>query len=165
MSDAIQFIVHEQPVLRSESDYIARIALGPFGFEGQFEQVWLRRVRTGEGMLCCVPFRAYGVGLRDTVRISADGSTVVEVVRRSGNRAIRALLTAKSTPKQMRATAAGIEERIVQLGLLSEWSGDRHVAIDVPADADPSMIVGYLDESELAGGLRWEWNDAERFGI
>ena len=164
MPDVTNFIVHDAPALRGESNYIARIDLAPFEFEGQIEQVWLQRTgEDGEAMLCCIPFRAYGLALRDIVRISAE-STVIELVKPSGNRALRALL-AEAGAEQIRIVKAEIDARISRAGLLVEWSGDRHVAIDVPHGADAESIMDYFDIQEDAARLYWEWSDVTRFRI
>lgn len=155
------FIVHDEPVLRGESDYIARIFLAPFGFEDQMEQVWLRRLGGNDALLCCIPFRAYGLALRDTVRLSAE-STVIELVRPSGNRALRALIV-ETGAEQLRMIRADVDARISRAGLLFEWSGDRHVAIDVPPDSDAESIMDYFDIEEDADRLHWEWSDVAPF--
>jgi hypothetical protein len=157
----VNFIVHDDPVLRGESDYIARISLAPFGFEDQIEQVWLRRLGDGNAVLCCIPFRAYGLALRDTVGLSAD-TTVVELVRPSGNRALRALI-AEVSAEQRRMIRAEVDAQISRAGLLCEWSGDRHVAIDVPPDSDAESIMDYFDTEEDADRLHWEWSDVAPF--
>jgi uncharacterized protein DUF4265 len=164
MPAVMNFIVHDAPALRGASNYVARIDLAPFGFDGQIEQVWLQRTGDDcEAMLCCIPFRAYGLALRDRVRISAD-STVIELVRRSGNRAMRALL-ADLGAEQIRTVKAEIDARITRAGLLFEWSGGRHVAIDVPPGANADSIMDYFDIQEDADRLHWEWSDVARFGI
>jgi hypothetical protein len=157
----VTFIVHDEPVLRGESDYIARIFLAPFGFEDQMEQVWLRRLGGNDALLCCIPFRAYGLALRDTVRLSAE-STVIELVRPSGNRALRALIV-ETGAEQLRMIRADVDARISRAGLLFEWSGDRHVAIDVPPDSDAESIMDYFDIEEDADRLHWEWSDVAPF--
>jgi hypothetical protein len=158
---ALTFIVHHEPALRGESNYIARIDLAPFGFEGQVEQVWLRQTAGGEAMLCCIPFRAYGLALRDTVRISA-ADHVIERVRPSGNRTLRALL-AEAGADELKTIPAEIDARISRSGLLPEWSGDRHVAIDVPAGANAEALIDYFEVQEAANHLRWEWSDVDGF--
>ncbi|MEV4260228.1 hypothetical protein [Kribbella sp. NPDC049584] len=100
--DALSFIVHPEPALRSECNYIARIGLAPFEFDGQVEQVWLSKTTGGDAMLCCIPFRAYGLGLRDTVRISAE-DYVIALVKPSRNRALRAL-SVEATAEQIKTT-------------------------------------------------------------
>ena len=158
----MNFIVHDAPALRGESNYLARIDLAPFEFEGQIEQVWLQRTGDdGEAMLCCIPFRAYGLALRDTVRISAE-DYVIELVKPSGNRALRALFV-EAAAEQIKTIKAEIDARISQSGLLFEWSGDRHVAIDVPAGADAESLIDYFESEEAANRLQWEWSDVESF--
>ncbi|RZU18782.1 uncharacterized protein DUF4265 [Kribbella rubisoli] len=162
--DAISFIVHDEPALRGESNYIARIDLAPFEFEGQVEQVWLRRIGDdGEAVLCCIPFRAYGLALRDTVRLSAE-SAVIELVNPSGSRALRALI-AELDAGEIRVVKAEIDARVSRAGLLFEWSGDRHVAIDVPLGADAEAIMDYFDGEEAADRLYWEWSDVASFRV
>ncbi|WP_410791680.1 DUF4265 domain-containing protein [Kribbella sp. C-35] len=122
----MKFIVHHEPALRADSNYIARIALAPFGFDGEAEQVWLRRTAHGVGTMCCIPFRAYGVALGDTVHISPDGATVTQVVARSGRRVLRALVVEPDPA----GAAAELEEHIARAGLrirIERWPacGDR----------------------------------------
>jgi hypothetical protein len=157
----MKFIVHDEPALRADSNYIAQIALSPFGLADEIEQVWLHRTGDGTATLCCIPFRAYGLALGDTVRISADGSTVAGVVARSGRRVLRALFVG---PDLMRPVAE-LENHLVEAGLCCEWSGDRHVAIDVPSGVEPSAVLDHLDAVEADGKVHWEWADVEPFAV
>lgn len=159
----VTFIVHDEPALRSESNYIARVDLTPFELEGQIEQVWLRRVDGDQAVLCCVPFRVYGLALRDTVRLSAE-NVVVGLVRRSGNRALRALLL-EAAPDVLGDLGAQIDALSSLAGLLYEWSGDRHVAIDVPPGGDAEALMDLFDVEEEAGRLVWEWADVASFRV
>ncbi|MFI5714181.1 DUF4265 domain-containing protein [Kribbella sp. NPDC051620] len=161
----MKFIAHDKPVLRGESNYIARISLSPFGLSEVFEQVWLGEVRDGEGELCCIPFRAYGISLRDRVRLSADGANVVEVVERSGRRVLRVFLDVQLGPEASRGQEAEITLRVKAAGLLSEWCGARHVAVDVAGGEEPVSLLAYLEEGERRGRLRWEWGDALSFAV
>lgn len=101
--------------------------------------------------------------MRDVVRISPDGSTAVEVVERSGSRVLRAFLVPELYVEQVRPEIAGIGAIAGGLNLLSEWSGGRHVAIDVPDGADPAALLDYLEAGERDGRLDWEWGDAVSF--
>lgn len=164
MSD-ISFIVHDEPALRSESNYVARIDLAPFDLPDSVEQVWLRLAEGDLAEVCCIPFRAYGVSLHDIVRISPDGSTVIELMQHSGRRVLRVLLAPELSPDQNRLEVVEINRRIRDLGLMSEWSGDRHAAIDVPSDAMSADLVDYFEVGEQAGRMYWEWNDAIHFTV
>jgi hypothetical protein len=159
----MKFIVHESPALRGDSNYIARIDLTPFGFAGLFEQVWLHRKVGGTCEMCCIPFRAYGVALKDKVRTSPDGSLVVEVVERSGRRVLRALLISDQDSAQMHEVAERISFLVNSIGLLYEWSGDRHIAVDVPPGAEIGELLDVFMEEECNGRLRWEWADVAPF--
>jgi hypothetical protein len=159
----MKFIVHENPVLRAESNYIARIDLAPFGFPDLLEQVWLRQESDRSYYLCCIPFRAYGLALRDKVRLTRDGAQVSELVERSGHRALRVLLMPDQS--RMHRSADRIEAQARALGLLYEWSGDRHIAIDVPAGAEVGRLIDVVVEEEREAGALWEWADAEPFRV
>lgn len=159
----VTFIGHEEPALRTDSNYIARIDLAPFELAGQIEQVWLRRAGEDQAVLCCVPFRAYGLALRDTVRLSAE-NMVIGLVRRSGNRVLRALLL-EAAPDVLGELGARIDALNSLAGLLYEWSGDRHVAIDVPPGGDAEALMDLFDVEEEAGRLVWEWADVVSFRV
>ncbi|TDD41315.1 DUF4265 domain-containing protein [Kribbella antibiotica] len=151
-------LVHAEPVRRSAADWIARIALEPFGFDGQWEQVWLRRREGDLAELCCIPLLAYGVALGDVVRLSGDGSTVLGVVERSGRHVFRALLTVERT-EEVAEIRAEIEAMCARAGLLLEWTDGRFVGIDIPPDADVSGLAGLVE----ARRLEWEWSSTLPF--
>lgn len=156
----MKFIVHESPVRRGDSDYIARADLSPFGLEGEVEQLWLKRLEDGSLELCCIPFRAYGISLGDIVSLSEDGTTVARLVRKSGRRVLRVFLL--ETP-DFSSMARQFDAEISRLGLLSEWSGDRHAAIDVPIGADVASLIGLFERGEAESRAFWEWADAVSF--
>jgi len=156
----MKFIVHENPALRSKSNYIARVELSPFEFGGEVEQLWLERLDDGSFELCCIPFRAYGLALGDLVSVSEDGTTVTGVICGSGRRVLRVLLV----PGEAIQTAVNeIKREVEKANLISEWSGDRHVAVDVPPMADISSLIGAVERGEAESVMFWEWGDATSF--
>ncbi len=156
----MKFIVHESPARRSKSNYIARVDLSPFGFDGEMEQLWLERLDGESFELCCIPFRVYGMALGDLVSVSGDGTTVTGVIRRSGGRVLRVLLV---PGEALKAGSNEIKREVEKLGLISEWSGDRHVAVDVPSVADISSLIGVVERGEAESIMFWEWGDATSF--
>lgn len=152
-----RYIVHDRPVWRGDQNYIATADLAPFGFEGDFEQLWLRS--SGDGLVvACIPFRVYGLALGDTVELGADDCLKL-VSARSGRRVLRVLFAESALE-----AAARLRDFIAEK-LLSEWSGERHVAIDFPGGrlhiADE---IGKVILQELDGGLAfWEWGDSRPF--
>ena len=156
----MKFIVHEDPARRNEANYIARVDLSPFGFDGEVEQVWLRSLGDGSFELCCIPFRAYGMALGDVVTVSEGEATVTSVIRGSGNRVLRVLLAPDSAAQ---VSASEVKREIDDSGLINEWSGDRHVAIDVPPLVDVSALIGLLVRGEKDSLMFWEWGDALNF--
>lgn len=156
----MKFIVHESPVRQGDSDYIARADLAPFGFEGEAEQFWLKRLEDGSFEMCCIPFRAYGISLGDIVTLSPDGAEIARLVRKSGRKVLRVFLL--ETPDVL-SVAREFDAEVSRLGLLGEWSGDRHAAIDVPVGAEVAGLIGLLEREEAASRAFWEWADAVPF--
>ncbi|MGS2590056.1 DUF4265 domain-containing protein [Streptomyces hebeiensis] len=156
----MKFIVHDNPVHRGKSNYIARVDLTPFGLDGEVEQLWLQQLEDGSFEVCCIPFRVYGMSLGDIVSLSPDGVMVARLVRKSGRRALRVLLMPTADSSNV---ASGIEAEVSRLDLLSEWSGDRHVAIDVPIGSDVATLISLLEREEAESRVFWEWGDAVSF--
>ena len=92
------------------------------------------------------------------------GSIVVELLRHSGNRALRALI-ADVGAEQILTIKTEVDALVSRADLLFEWSGDRHVAIDVPPGGDAESILDYFAIEEDAGRLNWEWSDIVPFRI
>ncbi|MEU2834946.1 DUF4265 domain-containing protein [Streptomyces lavendulae] len=156
------FIVHDDPVGRGQRNYIAHADLAPFGLDGQMEQLWLEPLNDGTYSIACIPFRTYGLALGDQVRLSEDDE-VSEVVGLSSHRVLRMLLMPDSVPEWLGETTDRIKAEIDAAGLLSEWSGDRHVAVDMPAPANPSKLFEVMEREVSAGRAFWEWADAMPF--
>lgn len=156
----MKFIVHECPVRRGESDYIARADLAPFGLDGEAEQLWLKSLEDGSFEMCCIPFRTYGISLGDVVALSLDGTKIARLVRKSGRKVLRVFLL--EAPDVL-SVAREFDAEVSRLGLLSEWSGGRHAAVDVPVGADVASLIGLLEREEAASRAFWEWADAVSF--
>ncbi|KAA2252388.1 DUF4265 domain-containing protein [Solihabitans fulvus] len=159
----MNFVIHENPVLRSRSNYIARADLTPFGFGGQVEQLWLMQCEDDSFELCCIPFRVYGMSLNDRVRLSDDGSLIAGLVAKSGRRVLRVLLTSEAGQLELTEGISRIKSEVTSSGLLNEWSGDRHIAIDVPAMVDVTALMQVIEREEEAGVAFWEWGDSLPF--
>ena len=81
----MQYIVHEDPVGRAESNYIAQADLTPFDLDGQIEQLWLQPEEDGSYAVACIPFMTYGLALGGPVRLSPE-ARVVEVASTDAER-------------------------------------------------------------------------------
>ncbi|WP_190076188.1 DUF4265 domain-containing protein [Streptomyces morookaense] len=136
--------------------------LEPFGFPNTLEQLWLRELPGEVFEVSCIPFRSYGLALGDVVGLR-EGKLVASVKARSGRRVFHVFFTEPRPPEGGIDSRALLREAIASEGFLSEWSGDRHIAIDVPADADPSGIYRAVEEEVHRGTAYWEWADAEPF--
>ena len=157
----MQFIVHEDPVGRAATNYIARADLAPFGLDGQVEQLWLTVVNDGSYQVACIPFSTYGLALGDTVLLHDD--YIINVVGTSRHRVLRLLFTPDLPLGELQRTAEAIRTEITAAGLLSEWNGDRFVAVDVPPNAAPSQLFAAMETAVSAGHAFWQWADAMPF--
>ncbi|WP_331765705.1 DUF4265 domain-containing protein [Embleya sp. NBC_00896] len=155
----MQFIVHEHPVGRGATNYIARADLGPFGLDGRVEQLWLTALNDGSYEVACIPFFTYGLGLGDTVLLN-ENDYVGEVVGTSWHRVLRILITPDLPSADLEKAVAEVKAEIVAAGLLSEWSGDRFAAVDVPPGDEPSKLFAVTETTVTAGVAFWEWADA-----
>ncbi|MEU1482822.1 DUF4265 domain-containing protein [Streptomyces sp. NPDC005752] len=157
-----KFIVHDDPVGRAASNHIAHADLAPFGLDGEVEQLWLRPLGDGTFSISCIPFRTYGLALGDRVLLSVDDE-ISEVVETSRHRVLRMLLMPGPEPTRLVEASARIRREIDAAGLLSEWSGDRHVAVDVPPRAAPTELFKVMEREAAEAGAFWEWADAMPF--
>ncbi|MFK4109421.1 DUF4265 domain-containing protein [Streptomyces sp. NPDC002176] len=158
--DGVTYVSHEGPVWRGESNFMAMVDLAPFDLPGMREQLWLReRDEGGAYEVCCIPFYAYGLALGDVVG-TGESHDVDRVIRKSGRRAVRVLFTEPRPPVDDRSV---LRAAVESADLLSEWNGDRMVAIDLP---DGSLSRPILDsiQGEVEGGTAfWEWSDSMEF--
>lgn len=158
----MRYITHEAPVGRAASNYIAMVDLAPFGFADQCEQVWLSEPAGGVARLACLPFRVYGLARYDVVGLDPAGQRVVELIEPSGHRLLRVLLAATGEPGTARLREA-VVAAVTGLGLAMEWSGERHVAVDMPPGSSVGPLEPLLRPHLTAGTVQWEWADAEPF--
>ncbi|MGW5231194.1 DUF4265 domain-containing protein [Streptomyces nodosus] len=131
------------------------------GLDGQIEQLWLKPLNDGTFSIACIPLRVYGLALGDRVLLSEDDE-VNEVVGLSWHRVLRMLMP-NPDPKRLIEATARIKHEIDSVGLLSEWSGDRHVAIDVPPQTTPSQLFDVMQREVAEARAFWEWADAMPF--
>lgn len=156
------YIVHDDPAILTDRQRIAMVDLAPFGFPEQLEQVWLGHRDDGLFVMQCIPFRVYGLSLFDVVRID-EQDMLVEVVSSGGHRTLRALLVPGLSDTELTTLADRVNTLAQHEGFVLEWSGNRHVAVNVPGDRDPGSLVGFLGKQHAAGKLYWEWSDVKEF--
>ncbi|WKX09794.1 DUF4265 domain-containing protein [Streptomyces sp. NL15-2K] len=156
------YIVHDDPAILSDRQRIAMVDLAPFGFPDQLEQIWLGHRDDGLFVMQCIPFRIYGLSLFDVVRID-ENDTLTEVVSSGGHRTMRALIVPGLTDAEVVALADRVNSLAQREGFGREWSGDRHVAVNIPEGGDPGPLVALMSEQRAAGKLFWEWSDMKPF--
>ncbi|MFI0967654.1 DUF4265 domain-containing protein [Streptomyces sp. NPDC021080] len=158
----MRYIVHEDPVGRAESNYIAQADLAPFDLDGKIEQLCLLPEEDGTYAVACIPFMTYGLALGDRVRLSP-AARVVDVAQPSGHRVLRTLLRPSPDAERLGRSIGLIKDSIKESGLLSEWLGEQFVALDIPPGTDVSPLFALLQREVDEAGAFWEWADAMPF--
>ncbi|MFF4535538.1 DUF4265 domain-containing protein [Streptomyces aureus] len=156
--DGVTYTSHDDPVHRTASGHLARVDLAPFDLEKSIEQLWLSKAEGGYEV-CCIPFWAYGLALGDVVAVS-DNGYISGIVRKSGRRVLRVLFL---EPRPSMDSRVPLRSVLESAGLLSEWNGDRHVAIDVPDESAMRQVYDVLNPEIQNGTAFWEWADARDF--
>ncbi|MFK0106415.1 DUF4265 domain-containing protein [Streptomyces sp. NPDC091217] len=160
MIDGITYVSHEEPAWRGSGHYMAMVDLAVFDLPGMREQIWLRETGVaGEYEVCCIPFYAYGMALGDVVGKSA-ADMIGQSIRKSGRRALRVLFTA---PRPLNDSRSALRAALDSVGLLSEWNGDRQVAIDVPDMTVIQPVVDAIQAEILGKTAFWEWSDSKHY--
>lgn len=158
------YIVHEAPVGRSSSNYLAMVDLAPYGFAGSLEQIWLRPLEGNGYGVSCIPFRVYGLALNDVVILDPEGGkNIIEVLSPSGHRVFRVFLAPSLSVSELYEMRNLITFSTIEDALKSEWSGDRHVAIDVPLGREVGRVWPAIENAAAEEKLYWEWGDVEAF--
>ena len=155
------YILHDEPALAAERQHSALADLAPFGLDDEYEQLWLGDLGDGTFELRCIPFRVYGLSLRDRVTV-ADG-LVTGLAEPAGHRTLRALIVPDPPGASLEEVRDGFIRFAREEDLLIEWSGDRHVAIDFPPGRKPASLSELLLENQRAGNIAWEWSAGQPF--
>lgn len=116
------------------------------------EVVWSKHLGNGLYQLENIPFTE-AFNLHDVVRCEErpdELPTVVEVVRRSGNRTLRVAFQ-KEVPAE---TAVQIVSELMKRKVFFEKAGERHFMFNIEPDTDYETMKDYLRSKE-AEGLLW----------
>ncbi len=157
----VNYIVH--PVGRGANNHLVMVDIERFCFTGEFEKLWLDYDQDGNFRLACLPFRVYGLALRDQVALNANKTTVTRLAQRSGHRLLRLALAETLTPTQRHSQRQEHNGAISANGALAEWSGRWHLAVDVPPESSIGFVERIVAPHLEAEGVHWEWADAEHF--
>ena len=137
---------HDEPALRSESDFIFMAALDAHGMPGKLEQLWGRRISDSLVMVCCIPFFTYGVALRDEVVIRRDDSAGYLLASTSRRRGHRVWRLAVCNRDEASALHPEVHRRLAALGVAQEWMADGYVAVDIPPTmSGEDVSLGFSD--------------------
>jgi hypothetical protein len=161
----LTYITHDSPIGRTDRNHLALVDLVPFGFPDTAEQVWLVQSEGARFTVACVPFRVYGLAYSDTVELDDEGRKVVRVAGRSGHRVFRVFFPPALAEEDMRRVGEAIAVASAGNSLQFEWSGTRHVAIDIPTGGRLDDVWNIVQPLEVQGRAVWEWADAEDFRV
>ncbi|MFJ9598307.1 DUF4265 domain-containing protein [Streptomyces virginiae] len=150
-------IVHEEPVGQGRT-HLAHADLAPFGLDGYVELLWLKPNGDQTYSVSCIPFRTYGLALGDQVRLSINDE-VRELVARSSHRVLRMSLMPDPIPERLTERTDSIRAEIRSAGLLSEWSSDLHLAVDIPPGINAWPLLKVMHREVLMRHALTEWAD------
>ncbi len=127
--------VHLEPVWRTRANFIlmARVP-DEDSLEESLEQMWAERLTNNEFLLCCIPFRTYGLALGDVVKTAPElgrDYVITERVQASGRLVYRAWFgNVESTIKHDLRFQAVVKCQCE--AWFFEWYSDNLLAIDIP---------------------------------
>ncbi|MFD6388636.1 DUF4265 domain-containing protein [Nocardia sp. NPDC060259] len=137
--------------------------LEPYGFPSSLEQLWLTSRGEDTFEVACIPFRVYGLALGDRVGLDPAGQQVTELLEKSGHRVFRVLLLPTLSDNEATQLHGAIDDATARCRLISEWSGDRHIAIDLPPGSNIDIVWALIKDAADDGRIAWEWGDVEQF--
>ncbi|MFV2104910.1 DUF4265 domain-containing protein [Micromonospora sp. LOL_024] len=139
------------------------VDLEPFGFPGLAEQIWLVPSVGGTYEVACIPFRVYGLALKDVVELDHAGKVIIGVRESGGHRVFRVFLSPSLPDEKFQPTRSSLIRAADEAHLKAEWSGERHLAVDVPPQGDIGSLWSAIEQGNSGGGIYCEWGDVEMF--
>jgi hypothetical protein len=119
MTDAMEFVVHQDPVWRDRSNFIIDAELPEKDRPHRFEHLFAKQVSDARFEICCIPFFAYDIVLGDVVATSPKGNrkyVVDNVVLPSGRYVFRVWFGESFYPREEIADELkrlGLADRVV----------------------------------------------------
>lgn len=153
MTDANEFVVHQDPVWRERSNFIINAELAEKDRPRRFEQLFAKQVGEDRFEICCIPFFVYDIALGDVVVTSPRGGrkyVVDKVVEPSGRYVFRVWFGESFHPRDE------IAAELRALGSMIEWSSRNLLAVDAVDREHAQLVAGFLAEREQAGHLVYE---------
>jgi hypothetical protein len=153
MTEAKEFVVHQDPVWRERSNFIINAELPEKDRPRRFEQLFARRVGDDRFEVCCIPFALYDVALGDIVATAPKGDrkyVLKEVAEPSGRYVFRVWFGESFHPRDE------VAQELKALGSLTEWSSRNLLAVDAVDLEHAQLVADFLVEREKAGHLVYE---------
>ena len=148
-------VVHENPVWRSEADFIIRAEINPGEIDQKirWEQLWVMKLATNRYKMCCIPFFLYNLSLGDEVEIEEIDNQYVfkRVVKKSGRYTFRIWFMSNDKKDEIAKT-------LKDMGCLLEWrfkSGNL-LAVDMAKKDHAQEVADYLIQLEEQKILEYE---------
>lgn len=153
MTDANEFVVHQDPVWRERSNFIINAELAEKDRPRRFEQLFAKQVGEDRFEICCIPFFVYDIALGDVVVTSPRGGrkyVVDKVIEPSGRYVFRVWFGESFHPRDE------IAAELRALGSIIEWSSRNLLAVDAVDREHAQLVADFLAEREQAGHLVYE---------
>jgi len=153
MTDANEFVVHQDPVWRERSNFIINAELPEKDRPRRFEQLFAKQVGEDRFEICCIPFFVYDIALGDVVVTLPKGDrkyVVDKVVEPSGRYVFRVWFGESFHPRDE------IAAELRGLGSVIEWSSRNLLAVDAVDREHAQLVADFLAERERAGHLVYE---------
>jgi hypothetical protein len=144
-----RFFIHQEPVCRSQANYVIQIAIPGEPETPEFEQLWTSSQQDGSHIVCCIPFVLYGISLGDRIQKLSDGS--FRILDPSGRIAIRVWMADSSAREK-----SDLIHKLAALECLMERSSENLLALDC-RDADQAIRVrAILGQAARANKISYE---------
>jgi hypothetical protein len=153
MTKPNEFVVHQNPVWRSHSDFIINAELSEKDRPHRFEQLFARQLGDDRFEICCIPFFVYDIALGDIVVTSPSSDrkyVVKDVAERSGRYVFRVWFGDSLRPRDE------VVQDLEGLGSLIEQSSNNLVAVDTVDEEHAELVSDFLAEQERLGHLIYE---------
>ncbi len=148
-----EFVAHQEPVWREQSNFIINAELPEKDRPHRFEQLFARQLGEDRFEICCIPFSVHNIALADVVVTSPSGDhkyVVKGVVKPSGRHVFRVWFGESFQPREE------IAQELRGLGSLIEWSSSNLLAVDAVDEEHAQLVADFLAERERLGQLLYE---------
>jgi len=148
---------HLNPIWRDKANFIIGAVVPPLKNnqkEKVWEQLWARKLDSGQYEICCIPIFAYGLALGDVVEID-QGYMISKISQKSGRVTIRVWLN-EQIPQEKREE---LTEKILTLGCLLEWYSHHLFGVESDSQIKTEFLIKILKNYQKEGQIEFEYGN------